>query len=104
MDAVEQKSLRLRAFVKLHVLSPIWREKRTLAMIVMALVFLSMTQVVILVLVKGFLTAFFADPKAETLGLAALLPTALARHMHTIQDLRVSRDMLVYAIPLGIVA
>jgi hypothetical protein len=85
------------------MLAPVLSEKTILLMVVFSLVFLSITQGVFLLLIKGFLAAFFTSADAENIRLGNLVPETMRQWIPAFEQLTISRSFLSVLVPVGIV-
>lgn len=97
------RSTSLIDFLKRFMLAPVLSEKTILLMVVFSLVFLSITQGVFLLLIKGFLAAFFTSADAENIRLGNLVPETMRQWIPAFEQLTISRSFLSVLVPVGIV-
>lgn len=97
------RSTSLIDFLKRFMLTPVLSEKTILLMVVFSLVFLSITQGVFLLLIKGFLAAFFTSADAENIRLGNLVPETMRQWIPAVEQLTISRSFLSVLVPVGIV-
>ena len=97
------RSTSLIDFLKRFMLTPVLSEKTILLMVVFSLVFLSITQGVFLLLIKGFLAAFFTSADAENIRLGNLVPETMRQWIPAFEQLTISRSFLSVLVPVGIV-
>lgn len=93
----------LKDFVIKMMVRPVLRHKRPLVLGLFALLILSMAQTGMLFLVKGFLTAFFADPSVATVSLESLLPSKFHSYLGGWRGVIFSKTQLAWGVPLAIV-
>ena len=94
----------LRQFFWEVMINPVRKQRGLLARIVSALVLMNAAYGVLFLLINGFLTAFFADPKQSRIPISALLASKKFQYITSV-DLSgsIERATLVWLIPTGIV-
>jgi len=90
-------------FLRRFVLEPMLAQRSVLVTVVFALLFLSATQGLVLVIVKGFMSAFFANASADFISIGDLLPAKLSERWSSSKSMTFKRDFLVWFVPCGIV-
>lgn len=90
-------------FLMRVVVAPVMRQRFVLVSIFLALLFLSLSQAAFLVLIKGFLAAFFADVTTDAIALSAVIPQRFIAFIGTDFDLVMRRRSVVVYVPIGIV-
>lgn len=96
-----QKS-EIRRYLFRFVLRPTLDQKRSLVYVFLALAIMASSQALAVIFSKGFLTAFFTDPKASHVVLTDLLPKKLASYIPAITSMAINRDDVVWLVPLCI--
>ncbi len=92
----------LYKFLRDFVLRPVMSQRLVLATIFVSLLLLALTQASFLVLVKGFLAAFFTDTSKDSVSFASLLPASLQVAFPQIAAARLERSEFVILIPFAI--
>lgn len=100
MKQPQQKSL--ATFLRHYMLRPVLSQRKVLISILIALVFLSLTQASFLILIKGFLAAFFASTSSDELSIAAMLPENFIARFPGLDGVRIARSDVVVYVPLSI--
>ena len=90
-------------FMREMMVRPALRDRRVVFRIVASLIFLSVAQGLMLFLVKGFLTAFFADPTVDVLTWGELLPSRFHTLLGHLADTTMPKSTLAWVVPVGIV-
>ncbi len=90
-------------FLKRFMLEPVLEQRQVLVTVSFALAFLAVTQGLALLLIKGFLAAFFTDVSAVMVPLAGMLPDKFRVYMPPAWDVAVARDTLAIVVPVAIV-
>ena len=90
-------------FLRRFVLEPVLAQRMVLVTVVLALLFLSATQGLVLIIVKGFMSAFFANASADIISIGDLLPAKLSERWSSSKSMTFKRDFLVWFVPSGIV-
>jgi ATP-binding cassette, subfamily B, bacterial MsbA len=106
------------AYLRRFMLEPVLEQRPVLVTVVVALVFMSLTQGLGLLLIKGFLAAFFTNvsspainsggvtatsAQATLISVASLLPAKLQSNLPTSWNVELNRSDLAWFIPVGIV-
>ena len=89
-------------FVSRFIISPALSQRSVLSAVLLALAFLALTQATALLLIKGFLAAFFADTTKEFIGFDFLLPQRILFLFPQLIGLQMPRESLVWGVPVGI--
>ncbi len=101
MKSRQQTSL--LEFLRQFMLAPVLAQRSVLIVVAVSLFVLSMTQAMFLVLIKGFLAAFFTNTAAESLSLTGILPEKASTWFPHLLSVSVPRrDVIVY-VPLAII-
>ena len=94
----------LPGFLRRMILVPVLRQRRVLFSVVAALVVLSVSQALALIISKGFLTAFFTDPNKAVVSLAELVPSQVLKYFPVLLNLQLQSDDIVWMVPGSILA
>jgi subfamily B ATP-binding cassette protein MsbA len=86
------------------MLEPVLAKRSELAVVLISLLFLSLTQGLAILLMKGFLAAFFEDVSVPLIRFDALVPAAIVPYFPNLLGLEVARNSLALWVPVGIVA
>ena len=96
--------LELAGFLGRFILLPVLRQRRIVLASMLALSVLATSQALALIISKGFLTAFFADPSKPSVGLSELLPIQVLQYFPALTQLQMRRDDVVWMVPTSIFA
>jgi subfamily B ATP-binding cassette protein MsbA len=89
-------------FLGRYILTPILSQRTVLATVSAALVLLALTQAMALLLIKGFMAAFFTDAARQVVTLSDLLPSNLSSVASILPNTSFPRGVMVWAVPLSI--
>jgi ABC-type multidrug transport system fused ATPase/permease subunit len=91
------------AFLRRFMLDPVLVHRSELVVVGLSLAFLAVTQGLAILLMKGFLAAFFQDVSAASVPLDALLPRSMVQYVPGSSNIELARGVLALWIPVGIV-
>jgi subfamily B ATP-binding cassette protein MsbA len=89
-------------FLGRYILTPILSQRSVLAAVCAALCLLAVTQAMALLLIKGFMAAFFIDASRQAVTLSDLVPINLSSVADILPKTSFPRDVMVWAVPLSI--
>ena len=93
----------LRQFIVEFMIRPALSARADVLVVVSALALLSLTQGMVILLIKGFLTAFFHDTATDFVSLGDIVPAAIVALAGHYGQFQMSRATLAVWLPIGIV-
>ena len=90
-------------FLRRFMLDPALEQRSVIWSVVLALAFLSLTQGLALLLIKGFLAAFFTDVSTGLVPIAGIVPDKFRVYVPAEWDVLVPRVTLALIVPIAIV-
>jgi subfamily B ATP-binding cassette protein MsbA len=85
------------------MLEPVLARRSELAIVLISLLFLSVTQGLVILLMKGFLAAFFHDVSTASIHLESLVPKSFLQLAPVLAAIDLPREALAFWVPVGIV-
>lgn len=89
-------------FLTRYVLAPILSQRAVLTTVFAALCLLAVTQAMALLLIKGFMAAFFTDVSRQTVTMRDLIPSNLSSLASVLPNGVFPREVMIWAVPLSI--
>jgi ATP-binding cassette, subfamily B, bacterial MsbA len=91
-------------YLRRFMLEPVLSQRPVVVVVALSLLFMSITQGVVLLLIKGFLAAFFTNVTLPFIAIGSLLPQKFQGCLPVSWNMNIRRTDLAVIIPLGIVA